>query len=278
MSYEKYKQGYTNLLDTMKVRAEWLDPIDRRARAILANKSRYQKVADQVGVPWEFIGITHSLEGGLNFNTALHNGDLVIGNGKKTYRVPKGRGPFSTWEEAAVDALKIKKLDLIVEWPIERILYELERYNGFGYRRRDINIPSPYLWSGTTHYTIGKYVSDGKYVKTAKSAQSGAVPLLLRIRELDITKKEIIKNSTRLSWYSRLKTWLAAGGLSTAFTDAMGWLEPYKQFIIEHKYFFLAGTVVGGFILFNFLQNKSIKEYEEGRYIPSGQETKMEIE
>lgn len=278
MSYERYKSGYTKLLETMKVRAQWLDPIDRRARAILANKERYQKVADEVGVPWEFVGITHSLEGGLDFNTALHNGDLVIGNGKKTYRVPKGRGPFSTWEEAAVDALKIKKLDQIVEWPIERILYELERYNGFGYRRRDINIPSPYLWSGTTHYTIGKFVSDGKYVKTAKSAQSGAVPLLLRIRELDITKKEITKVSTKGTLLKRLRLWLAGGGLTTAFTDALGYLDTVKDFIAQHALWFVAGTGLTIFLIFKFLEDKQVQDYKEGRYIPSGQETKMEVE
>src|SRR5688572_23510346 len=105
MNFTSLENEYTNLISTMEVRPEWKDAIDRRARAILANKARYEEVSLVTNVPWYVIGVIHSLECNLDFGQALHNGDPIIGTGKKTYRVPRGKGPFSTWEEGAIDAL-----------------------------------------------------------------------------------------------------------------------------------------------------------------------------
>ena len=66
-------------------------------------------------------------------------------------------------------------------WSIERISFELERYNGFGYRRNHPTVKSPYLWSCTNHYTSGKYVGDGKFSMTAVSAQVGAMAVLKQL-------------------------------------------------------------------------------------------------
>jgi lysozyme family protein len=272
----KLKNEYTNLLDTMEVRPEWKDAIDRRARTILSNKERYQAVSDQLGglIPWGFIGVIHSLEASLTFDTALHNGDKIIGTNKKTYRVPKGRGPFSTWEEAAVDALKIKKLDQVTDWSDERVCYELERYNGFGYRNYHPSVLSPYLWSGSNHYTRGKYVSDGKWSSTARSAQSGAVLLFKRLAEIDVTKKEVIRQSTKLSLIKRVKNFFAGFSFSAIMAEYLGYLEQAKDFLVENKSAFIWGMIgvasVSWFI-FKALENKGVNEYKEGRYIPSGQ-------
>ena len=84
---------------------------------------------------------------------------LVAGSKYKTRLVPKGRGPFSTWEEAAIDALKIKRYP--PEWDIAHIAYAFEKFNGFGYRSK--GIPSPYLWGGSNIQRPGKYVRDGVY-------------------------------------------------------------------------------------------------------------------
>ena len=45
----------------------------------------------------------------------------------------------------------------------DQTLYELERYNGFGYRDRRPQVLSPYLWSFSNHYSRGKYVADGRF-------------------------------------------------------------------------------------------------------------------
>lgn len=282
MNFTSLEKEYTKLLDTMEVRDTWRDAIDRRARAILANKERYQNVSKLLGgnIPWHFIGAIHSMESGLDFEGVLHNGEKILGTGRKTKLVPKNRGPFNTWEDAAVDALKLKKLEQITDWTDERVCYELERYNGFGYRNYHPSVLSPYLWSGSTHYTQGKYVADGKWSSTAKSGQSGAVLLYKRLKEIDVTKKEVIKQSSKLSLIKRVKNLFAGFSVSAFIAEWLGYLEQAKDFIVENKsaaIWGLVGVTAAGYIIFKILENKGINEYKEGRYIPSGQsQTKVE--
>jgi lysozyme family protein len=66
----------------------------------------------------------------------------------------------------------------------------LERFNGFGYRRHDINIHSPYLWSFSNHYTKGKFVADNTFSATAVSKQCGAAVLLKRMVARKLVKIE----------------------------------------------------------------------------------------
>lgn len=144
------------------------------------NRLRYEAVSRELGgnVPWQLIAGLHMRESSMRFNGHLHNGDSLKA---RTHNVPAGRpaagSPPFTWEESALDALKIKGLDKIKAWPIERILYEGERYNGFGYRQYR-GIQSAYLWAGTNHYAAGKYVSDGVWSKTAVDTQPGVAGLL----------------------------------------------------------------------------------------------------
>ncbi len=271
MNFTDLKNEYTNLLETIEVRPEWKDAIDRKARGIYANKARYEEVSSETGVPWEVIGIIHSLECNLDFGQALHNGDAIIGTGKKTYRDPKRRGPFATWEEAALDALRYDGLDRIEDWSDEMVCYALEKYNGFGYRLRRTGVLSPYLWSGTKHYTIGKFVSDGKYVKTAKSAQIGAIPLYLRLKEIDIPKKEVVSQSSKLSLIKRIRDYFAGVSVAGIVAETMDMLNPVKEFIVENKYIFIGVTAAGTLYVLHKLLKKGISEYEQGRYIPSGQ-------
>src|SRR5436309_1074388 len=57
-----------------------------------------------------------------------------------------------------------------------------------GYRRYHPEVRSPYLWSGSTHYTSGKYVEDGRWSDTAVSRQLGAAVLLRRMAELGLAR------------------------------------------------------------------------------------------
>lgn len=157
--------------------------INAQAAKIEANRSRYEPVAEATGVPWDVIGVIHYRESSGNFAGVLHNGDKVIGNGKKTTSVPKGRGPFSTWEEAAIDALMncAPFLGKNTDWSISTTLDKLEAYNGLGYRNK--GLPSPYLWAGTDQYVKGKYVADGKFDPNHVDQQLGVAPILMKLRE-----------------------------------------------------------------------------------------------
>lgn len=187
-SYEALRTEYERLWADCKVRPTWTAAVDKRARAILANKARYEAVSTETGVPWVFIGVVHSMECGLSFSKHLHNGDPLSA---RTVRVPAGRPakgkPPYTWEESAADALGMKGLWRIKDWSPARLCYELERYNGFGYRHYHPETLSPYLWSGTNHYARGKYVADGKWSASAVSGQTGAVALVKRLAEIDPT-------------------------------------------------------------------------------------------
>lgn len=158
--------------------------INQQADKILANRARYEAVSKATGVPWDVIGVIHYRESSGDFKGVLHNGQKIIGTGKKTTIVPKGRGPFSTWEEAAIDALvnapphAAKNKD----WSIAGTLDILERYNGLGYRNK--GLPSPYLWAGTDQYVKGKYVADGKYDPEHVDKQLGVAPILMKLREM----------------------------------------------------------------------------------------------
>lgn len=157
--------------------------INAQAAKIEANRARYEAVSARTGVPWDVIGVIHYRESSGSFAGVLHNGQKIIGTGKKTTLVPRGRGPFSSWEEAAVDALMNchPRAGLNKDWSIAGTLDLLERYNGLGYRHK--GVPSPYLWAGTDQYVKGKYVADGRYDPNHVDQQLGVAALLMKIRD-----------------------------------------------------------------------------------------------
>ncbi len=175
--YGDLKDEYVDMFGRCVARPERQADIDRMARRIRANQARYQAVGDPLGIPWRFVGITHALEGSLDFNTHLHNGDPLTA---LTVRVPRGRpamgNPPFTWEESAIDALRIKKLDCNDDWSTSRMLYLLEGFNGYGYR--PLKLPSPYLWSFSSLYEKGKFVADHVFDPDAVSRQCGGALLL----------------------------------------------------------------------------------------------------
>lgn len=155
------------------------------ARGLLKNRQRYADVAKITGVPWNVIAVIHYRESSGKFDGVLHNGQKIIGTGKKTTLVPKGRGPFSTWEASAIDALTncSPYAARNKDWTPGATLDLLERYNGLGYRNK--GLPSPYLWAGTDQYVKGKYVADGKYDPNHVDRQLGCAAILMALSELD---------------------------------------------------------------------------------------------
>ncbi len=175
------RDEYQQLFDTCVVAASHTQEIESAATKIAASKPRYSAVADPLAIPWYVVGLIHCMEASLSFKTHLHNGDPLTA---KTVHVPKGRpdgNPPFTWEVSATDALKLDGFDKVAEWSLPSTLYNIEKFNGFGYRSRGIN--TPYLWSFSNHYAAGKFVSDGVFSATAVSNQTGAAVILRRLVE-----------------------------------------------------------------------------------------------
>jgi hypothetical protein len=129
------------------------------------------------------------MEASLVFTAHLHNGDPLTA---RTIHVPSGRPltgqPPFTWEESATDALSFSHKAEWHDWSIPGILYQLEAYNGFGYRTRHPGVLTPYLWSYSNHYVSGKYVADGTFSASAVSHQCGAAVLLRRMSESGVIR------------------------------------------------------------------------------------------
>ncbi len=179
-TFQQTAKGYANLWARAKVLPEWEDRVRAAADKVRAGRRRYEAVQAATAVPWQLVGAFHHLEGNCNFKTHLHNGDPLT---RRTTHVPAGRpkaapanGRSYAWEESAFDALAIKGLPDVRAWSVARMLYEAERYNGWGYLLHGVN--SAYLWSGTTLQQAGKYVADGVWSATARSKQVGVVAIL----------------------------------------------------------------------------------------------------
>lgn len=201
---------------------------DRAARTILKGRDQYEAVEKETGVPWQWIGLSHLRECSCDFEGVLHNGEKIIGTRKKTKLVPAGRGPFKDWFSAAVDAIRIKGLEAIKDWSIERQLYELERFNGFGYRGK--GVPSAYIWAGSDQYERGKYVADHVWSSVAVDKQLGCAPVLKSLEKLAGPRKSISETvkkspSLRLLWNSIVASVTAAALYCLNWiVDWGGWL------------------------------------------------------
>lgn len=170
---------YLKLWRTCEIRPSRGADVAAAVTTLLRMRDRYQAVQDLVGVPWFFVAVVHRLESGGRFDRHLHNGDLLSA---RTVHQPAGRPrtgePPFTWGESAADALRLRKLDRWKDWSVAGLLYQLEGYNGFGYRLHHPKVLSPYLWSFSTHYQQGKYIADGTWSAKAVSEQCGAAVLL----------------------------------------------------------------------------------------------------
>jgi lysozyme family protein len=187
-SFGQLRKGYDALWTRAVVTKT--EEAARHARRVLANKQRYLAVEQTTKVPWFVIGCLHLRESNANFATWLHNGDPMRRNGKpvRTVRVPAGRppNPDCSWEEGAYDALvNVEQLNEIEDWSPAHVAYASEKFNGFGYRHPSRNIPSPYLWGGTTVQKPGKFIRDGVYDPSVMDSQIGTMAVLKAIMMMD---------------------------------------------------------------------------------------------
>lgn len=176
---------YERLFNSCIIPPKNLPIVEKLNNQLIGNTTRYQSVGKQLDIPWFFIAVIHNMEASQNFKAHLHNGDPLTA---RTVQVPAGRPkkgtpPFS-WEDSAADALAMRGLGAKTDWSLAGMLYQLEGYNGWGYRLHHPHVLTPYLWSFSNHYTSGKYVADGTWSDTAVSKQCGAAVLLRRMAEL----------------------------------------------------------------------------------------------
>ncbi|WP_445635797.1 Lysozyme family protein [Nostoc sp. DSM 114161] len=191
------KPEYQRLWDSCEIRPDKLSSTQSIVTKISASRPRYEGLQQKINVPWYFVAVIHNMESSLNFNKHLHNGDSLK---KRTVNEPSGRpltDPINgwqvgyTWEESAIDALTMKEFDRVKDWSLPAQLWQLERYNGVGYRKYHPEVLTPYLWSGTNHYSKGKYVADGKWDANAVSEQIGIAALLkVLVKEANINIQE----------------------------------------------------------------------------------------
>lgn len=192
-SFAALKQGYTDNLRRMIITRQSV--IDATAKKLVAlyKAGKYGDVPQRTGIPAAWIAASFEREASSNFSRSPAQGDPWS---RISVHVPRGRGPFRSWEASALDAYHINGLDKIGagHWTWELCCYYGEIFNGMGYRGH--GIPSPYLWGGSNIQKRGKYVSDGVYNANVMDTQLGIIPLIKRMIELepslDFTRSQIL--------------------------------------------------------------------------------------
>lgn len=198
------RQEYIDLFRTVEVNPASFATVDKAVAALHKKKSTYQAVAEPLHIPWFVVAAIHKLESNQSFSRHLHNGDSLQA---RTVHVPAGRPkagspPFS-WQDSATDALKLRRMHKVDNWTLARTLYEIEGYNGWGYRRFHAHVKSPYLWSSSNHYQRGKYVADGTWSDTAKSKQMGAAVVIKRMQQQGLIEPFTLAPSKPVLRYSK---------------------------------------------------------------------------
>ncbi len=160
------------------------------ARRLVAARDRYQRVAARTGVPWWAIAVIHEREASQRWDASIAQGDPWH---RASVHVPKGRGPFLSWDDAAIDALTNCPPFAATwsDWSPGGALTLLEMYNGLGYAR--MGLPSPYIFAGTDQYDTGKYVADGRFDPRVVDRQLGCAGMLLAMAEIDASVAQALR-------------------------------------------------------------------------------------
>ncbi len=171
---------YFELLANLKITRA--SEVNATAKRLLKTVHRFDAVSEATGVPAVWGAASFEREASSDFRLSPAQGDPW---NKVSTHVPRGRGPFQSWEAACIDSYQLDHLDQVGpgNWTMLRACYEGEKFNGWGYRSHGIN--SPYLWAGTNAYSKGKYVADGKWSAGSVDKQLGIVPVMLKMIELE---------------------------------------------------------------------------------------------
>lgn len=173
--FEKLESSIAQKWEKMQILPRKEDQVDRTAALLLdpSRMDRYKALEQETGVPAVLIAVMHYREADADFTKGLANGDPIK---RKTRNVPRGIGPFATWEDSARWAIHHEGLDKVKDWTIEKVLFYAEKFNGWGYRNR--GLPSAYVYAATTEYLGGKFVSDGHFRRNVRDQQLGVAPVI----------------------------------------------------------------------------------------------------
>jgi len=185
VSFESLKNEYERNWASLEIRPSRLGDANAVARKAINGKATYQQIERLTGVPWYFAALCHYRESNFDFDTYLGNGESLH---RMTAIVPKGRGPFATFVDGAVDAFRVENFIGAQDWSIARILFRLEAFNGFGYHAKGCH--SPYLYGGSTLYgppeaRAGKFVRDHVFDPNHVDTQLGTAVILHAMMSLD---------------------------------------------------------------------------------------------
>lgn len=230
---------------SVQVNTSAVEALDKVAARLVAAKARYQAVEAKTNVPWPVIAVIHEREASQSWMANLAQGDRWD---RVSTHVPKGQGPFKSWEEAAINALKTDKLNTWGDWSPEGTMTALEKYNGLGYN--SLKKPSPYVWSKTNQYVRGKYVADHEYDPNAVDKQNGCAALLLRMMKMDPTI------NTKYQWLGKSTTVTVSGATAAATTAVVATAATAHQWP-EHIV-----PIVIGFIVVASVLGLIIHEYK----------------
>lgn len=150
-------------------------------------KNQYVAISQATTVPWWVIAVIHEREADQNWRSNIAQGDPWASVSR---HVPKGRGPFRSFFDAALDALS--KCPPFAarwkDWSAGGTLTLLELYNGTGYEDRH-HEASPYIWGATNHQEWGKYIADGQWSAHVWDTQLGCAAMLKAMMSLDSSIK-----------------------------------------------------------------------------------------
>jgi len=180
-----YKEEYDKLWSEMIITKDLSYYLQRIFKNLELYKDASRECESSLHtIPWQVIAVIHLMEAGGNTKRQILNGEYW---NRRTIYVPKGHGPWDSFEESCVTAFRLNnKVPPI--WSVANTLYFLESHNGFGYRKYH-KTNSPYLWSFSNHYVKGKYVADGRYDANVISKQPG-VAVLLKALEFEEPKRD----------------------------------------------------------------------------------------
>lgn len=180
---------YLSFWQKAKLNATRLSDANHAADKILKFRHEfYEPVEAATGIPWFVLGAIDMREENFNHTGYFGNGDPL---NKKTVHVPRGRGPFKTWYEGAIDAIHLDGLDRLPSgghWDIVTSLIKCEAFNGSGYAH--MGMRSPYVWGGTNMQQRGKYVKDSHFDPSAWDVQIGCAAVLLALKAKGIDVNE----------------------------------------------------------------------------------------
>jgi lysozyme family protein len=184
--FEAMQPYYQRLLSSAQVAPSEQARVNAVAAQLMAHRDRYEDIGHAAGgTPWWWVAPVHYRESNANFAKQLAQGDPLTA---PSIHVPRGGPPLVTgvefpvsFEYAAAWALRLDRIDQVGagNWSLVRAAYQWELWNGPGYWAR--HRVSPYVFAGSSAYTSGKFVADGKFNPDETDKQLGCVPIAMAL-------------------------------------------------------------------------------------------------